>query len=329
MRKRILVVGTGGSIAMHAAHSLDVIDYGRSGAVLSVADMLALVPEAAEIADLQTADFAAKASEAVGPADWMEWARRLDAMLRGHAAPDGVVIVHGTSNLEETAWFLDLALAQGMPIVATGAMRPFGTVGSDAGRNLLDAIRVAATPAAVGQGVLVVANGEIHGARDVTKTSTYALNAFQSGPRSPLGSVDADGAVRIASASRRHEARFDLSGAVELPRTDIVIAYAGADGCATDALTAAGSRGIVVAGLAPGTCAPDQWAALARSAAKGVAIVICSRAGHGRVLATQAMREQGFIAGNDLTPQKARILLMLCLASGDGYAQIHRRFAEV
>jgi len=328
MKKRILVVGTGGSIAMRPAHSLDLVDYGGRGAPRSVAEMLSLLPEAEDAADLQAVDFSAKASEAVNPADWIDWSRRLSELTSGGSPPDGVVILHGTSTLEETAWFLDLTMPRNIPIVATGAMRPLGTMGSDAGRNLLDAIRAAADSAAAGQGVLVVANGEIHSARDVAKASTYDLNAFESGRRGRLGTVDADGLVRLVRSSRRRAAPFEAPDPYRLPRIDIVFAYAGADGCAVDAATQAESRGIVLAGLAPGTCAPEQWAALARAESQGLAVVMCSRGGQGRVIDSQAMRAQGFIAGNDLSPQKARVLLMLCIANGADSGQIREHFAS-
>src|SRR5205814_5488588 len=92
----------------------------------------------------------------------------------------GVVVPHGSATLEETAFFVDLVIEVGKPVVFTGALLTPAMVGFDGGRNLFDALTVAAAPDAAGLGALVVLNGEIHSALDVAKLHANALNAFQS-----------------------------------------------------------------------------------------------------------------------------------------------------
>ena len=166
----------------------------------------------------------------------------------------GFVITHGTATLEETAYFLHLALKTDKPVVLVGAQRPASALSTDAGMNLLGAIRVASAEAARGLGVLVVLNDEIQSAREVTKTSTYRLQTFRSPDFGALGHIDGDGVHIYRHPMRRHapDTEFDVSKLDGLPRVDIAYSYAGADGTVVDALVAAGARGIVSAGLAPG-----------------------------------------------------------------------------
>src|SRR5258705_221393 len=204
-------------------------------------ELLERFPEAAEAAEIVPVRFRAVGSTAIGPGDWLA----LDAAVHdaiGREAPlDGVVITHGTATLEETAYFLDLTLKVETTVVLVGAQRPATGLSSDAGLNLLNAIRVAGAPEARGLGVLVVLNDEIQTAREVTKTSTLRLETFRSPDLGMLGYADPDGRVAIyRRPSRRHapDTEFDLRGRADLPRVDIAASYAGADGAATGAFRA-------------------------------------------------------------------------------------------
>ena len=325
-RKRIAVIGTGGSIATIGRSSVDLIDYGQFGRVLPVDELFQLFPELSELATYCMTTFCDVHSEAIGPSEWHGLARTIRELLTTASMPDGIIVVHGTSTLEETAWFLDLTIARKVPVVLVGALRPPNALATDAGLNLAAAVRVASEPQAAPLGVLAVLNGEIHAARDVTKESTYSLNAFTSGELGPLGHVDPDGTVVFYRRQYRSGVWFELPPLSQLPRVDIVFSYAGADGAAVEAVVDAGARGIVVASLAPGTCAPLQLAALEKAARAGVTVAFSSRAGHGRILRSATLKKSGFIAADNLAPQKTRILLMLSLAAGEDEEQIQARF---
>jgi L-asparaginase len=213
-------------------------------------------------------------------------------------------------------------------VVLVGAQRPASALGSDAGMNLVNALRVAGSMEARGKGVLVVLNDEIHAARDVVKTSTYRLQTFRSLDFGALGHVDGDGAHFYRSPSRTHmpDTQFAVSDLGALPRVDIVYSYAGADGALVDAAVAASARGIVSAGFAPGSPTPQQRTAFERAAKSGVVVVQCSRAASGRVAPRRRLRESGIVAGEDLSPQKARILLMLALSTTSDIGVIQQAF---
>ncbi len=329
-RRKIAVIGTGGTISSVAASSLDTLDYPEFGQKLTASELLARVGEADLVAEPVPVPFRAVGSTAIGPADWIA----LRDLVHATAAQDpgiaGFVITHGTATLEETAFFLNLTLAIAHPVVLVGAQRPASALGTDAGANLVAALRVASAPEAVGLGVLVVLNDEIHAARDLVKTSTYRLQTFRSPDFGALGHVDGDG-VHILRAPRRQHAPdtvFASAATFDLPRVDIVLSYAGVDGAMVEAAVAAGARGIVSAGLAPGIATPLERLALECAVAAGIVVVQCSRAASGRVGRRRYLREAGIVAGEDFSPQKARILLMLALTRTSDPAEIAAIFAS-
>jgi len=287
--------------------------------------------ETAEAAEIVPVRFRAVGSAAIGTADWLALAAAVTDAVAAQAPLDGVVITHGTATLEETAYFLNLVLEVEATVVLVGSQRPATGLSSDAGLNLLNALRVAAAPEARGLGVLVLLNDEIQPARDVTKTSTLRLETFRSPDLGMLGYADPDGRIAIyRRPSRRHapDTEFDVRGRTELPRVDIAASYAGADGAAIRAFVAAGARAIVSASLPPGVTTPAETEALLEARRQGVLIVVSSRAGSGRVLPRTLLREQGFVVADNLTPQKARVLAMLALTRTGDASEVQRMFDE-
>lgn len=324
---RIAVIGTGGTISSLGSSSLDVLDYPDFGQKLTCEALLERFPETRLVANPLPITFRQVGSTDIGPKDWFEIRALIQRLARDEPAVAGFVIPHGTATLEETAFFLNLTLASAQPVVLVGAQRPASALGTDAGMNLVNALRVAGSPDAQGKGVLVVLNDEIHAARDVVKTSTYRLQTFRSADFGALGHVDGDGAHFYRAPSRIHMPDTPFAGRElsDLPRVDIVYSYAGADGTLVEAAVAAGSRGIVSAGFAPGSPTPAQRAAFERAAKSGIVVVQCSRA-VGRVAPRRRLRESGIVAGEDFSPQKARILLMLALTTTTDIAEIQRVF---
>jgi L-asparaginase len=201
-------------------------------------------------------------------------------------------------------------------------------MGTDAGINLVNAIRVAAAPESHGRGVLVMLNDEIHSAREVTKTSTMRLQTFRTADFGVLGHADADRVVYYRRPERRRmpDTEFDLAGLAALPRVDVILSYAGADRTPIDAFVAAGAKGLVSAGFAPGFCTPAEAEGLEAAIANGVAVVQSTRAGSGRVVEIGAYRPAGCILADNLIPQKARVLLMLALTRTSDPEAIQQMF---
>lgn len=317
-KPRVAVIGTGGTIASMGRGPLDISDYSATGHIIAGDALVARVPELAEVAAVQAVPFRNIASTQLGWTEWKEMLRLADRLVKDDPKLAGIVITHGTATLEETAYFLSLTAKVPVPIVVLGAQRPATALSGDGPLNLVNAVRVAASPAARGLGALVVMNDEIHAAREVTKTSTQRLQTFRTADFGVLGHADADGIHFYRKPLRRlaPDTEFDVRRKQALPRVDIAYAHADADGVAVRAYLAAGAKGIVVAGFAPAGGPAAMMEALDEAVAAGVPVIMATRAGSGRVPAMTTLKTRGFIPADNLTPQKARILLSLSLAAG-------------
>ena len=330
MRPKVHILGTGGSISGIGPHRLDYTLYPDSGKKLAIEQLLARIPEARELAELSGEDVLQVGSPSIGPAQWLQLHERIEALFAKATA--GIVITHGTATLEETAYFLHLTVKSERPVVITGAMRPPNAVGTDADLNLLDAIRLAATPEAAGRGVLTILNNEIQSARDVTKSNAFRVDTFHSRDFGVLGYVDSDARVLFyRSVTRPHTTAtpFDVRGRKDLPRVDIVHSYAGADGMLVDALTERRPAGMVLVGFGGGSYPAAFLDAGKRAVKAGIPVVLATRSWNGRVVTTPKKDADGFIVCDDLMPQKARILLMLALTVTQERQAIQKMFYEL
>ena len=315
-RPKVVILATGGSIAGLGPHRLDYILYPEMGGHLTIKESLDRIPEVYDIADIQAEDFVSTGSTAISPRDWLGMARRINEIFTDDSSVAGVVVTHGTATLEETSYFLNLTVKSSRPVVVTGAMRPPTALGTDADINLIDAVRTAACPNAVGSGVITVLNNEIQSAREVTKANSLRVETFRPNELGFLGYADSDGEVLFyRTPTRKHTTAtpFDVAVFQELPRVDIVYAYAGADGLLVDAVRQRKADGLVLAGFGSGTIPPNMLTAGAGAVKDGISVVVASRATAGRVVMTPRKEELGFIASDNLLPQKARVLLMLAL----------------
>lgn len=326
--RKIAFIGTGGTIASLGAGPLDIVHYGAHKTMLPAGDIIAAVPQVQDVAQVIAVPFANIPSPNIGFAEWKALSQLCTKLVEDDADLAGIVIGHGTATLEETAYALGLTLKVSIPVVVVGSQRPLSGLSSDASMNLVNAVRVAADPQSVGRGVLVLLNDEIHPAREVTKTATYRMQTFRAPDFGMLGYVDGDAVSYYRRTERltAPDTEFNLAELDALPRVDIAYAYSGADGADVDAFVAAGARGIVSAGFAPGMAPPGQAAALERAAKAGVIVMQATRAGSGVVHDSARLTELGYVPADNLNPQKARILLALALSRTQDRAEIMRIF---
>jgi len=329
MKKKIAFIGTGGTISSVGKGPLDIYDYGANGMMLQADGILDRFPEVQLVADVFPVPFRNVPSTQIAWSEWQELVVICDRLVSEHPDLAGIVIGHGTASLEETAYFLSLTLKVRVPVVVVGSQRPASALSTDAGLNLVNAVRVAASEEARGLGALVLLNDEIQAAREVTKTSTGRMQTFRSPDFGVLGQADGDRLVWYRRPLRRlaPDTEFDIRGLTALPRVDVAYTYAGADGAAVRAFVAAGAKGIIAAGFAPGFVTPGDAAALAEARQAGIVTMQSTRAGSGRVFPTTRLREAGMLTADNLTPQKARILLALALTVTNDPAAIERIFA--
>jgi L-asparaginase len=312
----VKVVATGGTIANTPS--------GR----LHAGEVAEAIPALKKVARLEVEEVIRVGSSSITVDNWLTLARRINDILAKEPEVKGIVVTHGSNTVEETAYFLSLTVKSDKPVVLTAAQRQFTTLSSDSPKNFLQAVRVAANDEAKGKGALVVANDLVNAARDVTKNITYRVDTYDSKDLGALGYVDEDRVTFYRLPMRQHTTAtpFDLSRVQKLPRVDIVYTYAGADGALIDAAAASGAEGIVIAGFPTGSGTPAMDEAMKRVAAKGIAVVMTNRGGTGRITDTREKEARPLIFGDNLTPQKARILLMLALTTTKDRAQLQRVF---
>ena len=327
LRRVHLMTGTG-TIPRNPANRLEYLRYATTGEPrLTGRQMLERIPEIQKFArvTVESDEFIAFDK----PQELKELSLRIGARL---AEPDiaGVVFTHGTNTMEETAYFMNLTVRNDKPAVIVGAQRAFSTLSSDGPLNLLNAIRVAADPISRGKGTLVVLNDEINAARDVTKANTYRVETFQSRELGILGYADPDKIAFYRAPTRKHttQSQFDLTQTGELPRVSILYSHAGDDGDLAKAAVAAGAKGLVIAGTGAGHTQNARKILKELHDTTGVVVVRSSRVGAGRVVRDDNWQEPGFVAADNLSPQKARILLQLALTKTSKPDEIQQMFDE-
>jgi L-asparaginase len=325
---QVVVLATGGTIAGAAASDVTA---GYTSGQVGVEQLLAAVPQAANLAKLRGEQVSNIGSQDMDDATWLKLARRVNE-LAAQADVDGIVITHGTDTIEETSYFLNLVLRSRKPVVLTAAMRPSTALSADGPLNFYNAVAVAADPAAANRGVLVVVNDWIHGAAALTKTNTTAVQTFASPLRGLIGTVAYGSPEFYGSPVGRHTAgsEFSLDGVEALPRVDVVYAHAGMDGALIDAAAKAGAKGIVVAGVGNGNMTKAALDALAAQTKQGVVCVRSTRVPSGRVSRNVEVDDDaiGTIASEELNPAKARVLLKLALLSKREPGDLQRLFQE-
>ena len=326
--RRVHVMTGAGTLPRNPANRLEYLRYATTGEPrLTGQQMIERIPEVQKFARV-TVD-----SDEFIPYDQTGELKALSLRMSGRLAdPDiaGVVFTHGTNTIEETAYFMNLTVKSEKPVVVVGAQRPFSTLSSDGPLNLLNAIRVAADPASRGKGTLVVLNDEINAARDVSKTNTYRVHTFQTRELGILGYADPDRIVFYRAPTRRHttQSQFDLTQVGEFPKVSILYSHSGDDGDLAKAAVAAGAKGLVIAGTGAGHTQNARKVLKELQDATGVVVVRSARVGAGRVVRDDNWQEPGFVAADNLSPQKARILLQLALTRTAKPDEIQQIFDE-
>jgi L-asparaginase len=318
------MIATGGTIAMK-------IDPVKNAPVpaLSGEDLVAGVPELAKVAKVRVESLFNMPSDHMTTEHWMAIRKSVLKALSGDEV-SGVIISHGTDTLEETAYFLDLTVRSDKPIILVGAQRNASDRDFDGPRNLVNASRICVSETALGKGAMIVLNGQINAAREATKTHTSDVESFKSGDFGFLGVVDHDRVVFTRSPMRRQHVPVTRDA---LPRVDIVPLYAGADAALFCAAIAAGAKGVVLQAFGWGNINVPLYEAMQEAIAKGIVVVISTRVPNGRVLPIygfkgggKTLKEAGAVFADNLSPQKARILLMLALQTTSNAGEIQQLF---
>lgn len=308
------MITTGGTIAS----SLDASGRNRSGALQGEELMrrVSLPPEAS--IDVEVRSVLQKPSNAITLDDLVSLRQECLALAESSDVT-GIVITHGTDTLEETAYFLDIVLPTSPTVVLTGSQRAPHEPGTDAFRNIADAIQVAASDKARGLGALVVFNQSIFPARQVRKVSSFQVNGFAAPETGPIGYIDGSH-IRVAMRPVRHQP-LGMQPSPTLPRVDILPAYLDASSDLLELAVEAGAAGLVIDGLGRGHAPPSWPDTVLRLTQEGIPVVVVSSCSTGPVHPSYefpgslaSLEASGVIAIHDLSARKARLALSVILA---------------
>jgi L-asparaginase len=328
----VYVLSTGGTIAGSGSSATDLSNY-KPGSILGE-QLVKAVPQISQIADVRVEQIVNVRSSDLTIDNWLTLARRIQAILKETPSVAGFVVTSGTNTLEETSYFLHLTVRTDKPVVLVGAMRPATAISADGPLNLLNAVKTAIAPESRGKGGLIVLNDEINAARDTMKTNTLRVETFKAPELGILGYVDEDKVSYYRATTRRHtvNSEFDITNLTTLPKVSILYSYIEPDASLVMAAVKAGAKGLIFAGTGNGTLTISEQAAVKEINAMPVAsrpvLVRSSRVGNGRVTPTAEFDAMNMVASDTLTPQKARILLMLALTKTTDLKELRRIFTE-
>lgn len=305
MKKKILIITTGGTIAMKHNSPFGVIPNDE------FALQLKRFPKLDEIAKIKVYEFSNIPSPFMTPNKMAELSKTVDKKIKNF---DGIVITHGTDTLEETAYLLNLTLKTTKPVVFTAAMRSGSELGLDGPRNIVGAVRVAGAQRSKGRGVLVVMNDEIDSAQDVVKTDSGKTDSFMSPSLGLLGIIDPDRVVYYRKSEileKIYTKKIDTN-------IELIKCVSGMDGKFIDTAIAKGTKAIVLEAFGRGNIPKTMLPAIDRALKKNIVIVIVSRTQTGRVIPEYGyeggglfLQKKGIILGGNLDGSKMRIKLMV------------------
>lgn len=325
-KPNVVILATGGTIAGSASGELDTA---YTSGTITVDAIISAVPQLKDIANIKGEQISNIGSQAMTNEIWLKLSKRINELLKRKDV-DGVVITHGTDTLEATAYFLNLTIKSDKPVVLVGAMRNSSSMSADGPLNIYNAVSVAINKESIAKGVLVAMNDKIHAAREVQKTNTTAVDTFESPNTGAIGSVFYGNVKYYLAPLRAHtkKSEFDVSKLNELPQVDIIYAHANDNASIIDYLIKNGSKGIISVGMGNGSLYPDSENMLANAVNNGIKVVRSSRVGSGEVTLNGETNDEksGFIVADNLSPAKARVLLMLALTKTTNTQKIQEMY---
>lgn len=323
--KNVTLIATGGTIASAREAASGAVNAG-----LTAETLLASLHHQPQGIAVTVENFAAAGSYALDLATVHRLCARIDQVLADPAV-DGVVVTHGTDTMEESAFLAGLLVQSQKPVVFTGAQRHAGQPDTDGPRNIHDAILTAACAGLTGIGAVIVFEGDIHGARHVTKTHTSRVDTFRSGDHGKLGEVDGG---KVWLYSRPAAPRQPITAARLDPNVELIAPGLGSTPRLMEWAGANGASGVVLAAFGRGNAPQGFAAATAVLTAAGIPVVIASRCPEGRTQAIYGrdsggvtLVEAGGILAGDLAPVKARLFLSALLGAGLDLPGIAAAFA--
>ncbi|MCD7948672.1 MAG: asparaginase [Erysipelotrichaceae bacterium] len=324
--KTIAIVATGGTIAGVGKAGKTVAYHAGEININQIIESIPMLKDLANIKEYQVLNVD---SNEMNPYRWIELSKTINELLSNNNI-DGVVVTHGTDTLDETAYYLTLTINSHKPVVITGAMRPASATSTDGPFNLYEAVALAIHNEAYGQGVMGVFSSTIYSGRDIQKVNNFKVDAFDQKALGCLGYMQDQEVYFYSKTFKKHTylSRFSKQDIKELPNVGIVYFYAGASSQILYDM-AHYHQGIIITGSGSGNYSQEWLKAIEDLSQQGTIFVRCSRVTQGIIFNDEIFDPHHLcIPGNTLTPQKARVLLMLSLSQTHDIDEIRHIFNE-
>ena len=323
--EKVLLIATGGTIAMRKDKAGKVVP------AVSGNELLESLPELSREASWEICDFSNVASCNMDPEQMRLLAMEVERYFLLDPLLKGIIITHGTDTLEETAYFLDVAIKDSRPVILTASQRDASESDSDGPRNLHNALRIALNPRAVNRGVVIALNEEIHAARDVRKLHTSHVEAFHSGDKGALGSIDTGEVIW----HRKPERTVKLGVPKTLAKVAICKAYTGMSPEILRVMVQQDTQALVIEAFGRGNLPPQLMQKISDIVAGGIPVVITSRCLFGRTAPVYGypgggadLERVGAWFSTDLSTEKVRLFLSLALGQGMDKKELRKILAN-
>lgn len=324
--KTVAIIATGGTIAGTGEPGKTAAYYAGE---ISVETILSSIPMIENIAHIETYQLFNVDSNEMDEAHWMTLTKKINEVAR-RPEIDGIVVTHGTDTLDETAYFLNLTVYTNKPVVITGAMRPATATSADGPFNLYQAVCLAISEDAKGQGVMGLFSNTIYSGRDIQKVNNYKIDAFDQNSFGCLGYMQDEKAYFFSKTFKLHttHSAFSLGDMETLPKVAIAYYYAGALAEILSFL-AKDHQGIVIVGSGSGNYSKSWLEEIEKLSAQGIVFVRASRVANGIIFNDEIFDPHHIcVPANTLSAQKARVLLMLALSKTRNIDQIKDIFQQ-
>jgi glutamyl-tRNA(Gln) amidotransferase subunit D len=312
---RVAVMSTGGTIASR-------VDY-RTGAVrpaLTASDLYSVVPELANIAQIEAEILLSLFSENMLPRHWTEIAKAIAQKIA--EGVDGVVIPHGTDTMGYTAAALSFALQDlPVPVVLVGSQRSADRPSSDAASNLIGAVIAAARSPFAEVAVAMHETSSdasilIHRGTKVRKCHTSSRDAFRSVNDTPLARIQDHEIASLRQDYRKREPERKLVLKPEFSEKVALIKFhPGFLSSAIDMFVKENFRGIILEGTGLGHIGKNCYESVQKAVQSGVVVGMTSQCIWGRVNMNvydtgRDLQTLGVIPLGDMLPETALVKLM-------------------
>lgn len=327
-KPKIRIIATGGTIA-GVSQSATSSAYGAGQ--VGIQTLIEAVPQIKDLADVSGEQLVNIGSQDMNDQVWLKLAKRINQLLNNEGY-DGVLVTHGTDTMDETAYFLSLTVHSDKPVILVGSMRPSTAISADGPANIYNGVAALVDPASKGHGVMACMNNELFDAKSLTKTHTTDCATFKGGIYGETGYVYNGKPVYLRNTVTKHglTSEFDVDNLTELPKVGIIYGYANCSVLPIQAFINAKFDGIVLAGVGDGNFYKDVFDEAVKARKQGIQIVRSSRVPFGATNLNGEVDDNKyqFIASLNLSPQKARVLLMLALTKTHDWQKIQQYFEE-